>query len=128
MESYILSNIPRLSRMILSNNSINSIASDAFNKCPRLIEIDLSNNLISHITNDTFLNIGPKITRIILNNNLIELLQWNQLPSTLRTIELSNNLITRIDSAFKSNIKYVKVLFFLLTLNHILLYSRKFYR
>lgn len=73
--------------MILSNNSINSIASDAFNKCPRLIEIDLSNNLISHITNDTFLNIGPKITRIILNNNFIELLQWNQLSSTLRTIE-----------------------------------------
>ncbi|XP_040278592.1 trophoblast glycoprotein-like [Bufo bufo] len=86
-----------LTTLLLTNNNIRAIESEAFVDLPNLTTLDLSNNPLESLSNSTFFGLG-QLETLKLNNALREVAQnqlfnspWTEVLRNLRTLELTGN-------------------------------------
>ena len=87
----------RLEDLDLSNNKIEYIESGTFDPLINLIEINLRNNKIAKIEQNLFLKIA-KLNHIFISTNKLTNLPTTWLPSTLTTLYIEYNNITRLSN------------------------------
>lgn len=107
MDSYVFQDSRHLNTLLLSHNSIESLASDGFAKCVELEHLDLSGNHIKS-TNRSLLAVNSLVS-VNLSYNLLAVLEWTELPESLKTLDVSNNRIAVLSMAYDSRIRNVKV-------------------
>ena len=87
----------RLEDLDLSNNKIDYIRSGTFDPLINLIKINLRKNKLTKIEQNLFLKIA-KLNHIVISNNKLTNLPTTWLPSTLTTLYIEYNNITRLSS------------------------------
>lgn len=107
VESYVFSDLPRLVEISLAHNSIDRLAQDSFAKCPKLRQIDLSANFLPKL----FGAISGLLSlrRLNLSSNLIEILQWSEIPVSTSHLEITDNHIALVGTAANSRIKVAQL-------------------
>lgn len=100
--------MPRLIELDLSYNTIDHLADDAFIKCPKLHQLDLSGNYLTNF-NAAFQPL-QNLNRLNASYNMVQLLQWDELPIAMTHLDLSNNQITLLSTTQQSRIRHVQVI------------------
>uniref|UniRef100_A0A0K0EJS2 TIR domain-containing protein n=1 Tax=Strongyloides stercoralis TaxID=6248 RepID=A0A0K0EJS2_STRER len=110
IDSFIFSNCKKLKKLYLKNNRITQISKDAFKDSNSLSILDISNNYLDNFGPD-----GGAIGRlrnlksIDISNNLIEILNWNEIPSSLLSINLEGNRIVMLSIVDNTKINVKKI-------------------
>lgn len=111
IDNYVFSDSAHLKDLILSNNHIKAINNNAFERCPRLKKLDLSKNQLSKL--ETSLIHIRSLQNLNLSYNNFDHLEWNEIPSELHNLYISNNNIRTISKINKSSVKILNVSQFL---------------
>lgn len=113
LQSQIFKNLGllNLQRVFLREAKISRIDREAFREMRILVEVDLSLNLLTSIEKGTF-DGNERLMAIILNDNPIKELCSYQFPvlNHLRTLELRNCNLSRIDHLAFQNVKNIEKL------------------
>jgi Leucine-rich repeat (LRR) protein len=91
-----------LTTLLLANNAIRRIDQKPFQSQAQLVTLDMSNNNIENVTSDWFLT-TQRLQVILLNRNQIRTINMTSMSSPLPSLvrlNLSDNLLTRVDSIF----------------------------
>ncbi|VDK66096.1 unnamed protein product [Onchocerca ochengi] len=108
IDSYIFSDMPRLIELDLSFNTIDYLAEDAFSKCPKLRQLDLSGNYLTNFNGA--IHELQNLKRLNASFNMIQLLQWDEFPSTMTHLEMTNNQITLLGATQQqSRIRHIQL-------------------
>ncbi|KAI2804927.1 Leucine Rich Repeat [Blomia tropicalis] len=99
-----LKSLQALRQLLLKNNRIKQIDSDAFHQCSRTLEVlDLSQNLLSRMPREA-LSPLRQIVKVNMHDNLIDKLNQLDLRGwchTLKSLTLSKNNLQSIEGAFE---------------------------
>uniref|UniRef100_A0A0N5A5C4 TIR domain-containing protein n=1 Tax=Parastrongyloides trichosuri TaxID=131310 RepID=A0A0N5A5C4_PARTI len=97
IDSFVFSNCKKLKRLYLENNRISQISKDAFKEDNSLNILDLSNNYLDNFGVDGSVIEKLKSLKILsFDNNLMEILNWNEIPISLQELSIEGNRIVMI--------------------------------
>ena len=95
----IIHNCSRVLSLNLAGNGIIHLAAGPFRKCANLRVLYLTGNAIRRIASELFMGLG-RLQRLFLNENELKFIESNlfyRYLSSLDTLDLSNNKITKLD-------------------------------
>jgi hypothetical protein len=89
-----------LQTLILADNALHSLPTEAFSSLLVLEELDVRSNHLAEIDSDAFRSGPPRLSRLLLADNQLSNVPYQQLASLrmLRTLDLANNNIMRLHS------------------------------
>uniref|UniRef100_A0A0K0F742 Toll-like receptor TOL-1 (projected from Caenorhabditis elegans ortholog tol-1) n=1 Tax=Strongyloides venezuelensis TaxID=75913 RepID=A0A0K0F742_STRVS len=110
IDSFVFSNCKKLKRLYLRNNRITQISKDAFRGSNSLSILDISNNYLDNFGPDGGAIDKLKNLRTLdFSNNLVEILNWSEIPPTLQDINLEGNRIVMLSIVDNTKINVKKI-------------------
>ncbi|CEF67983.1 Toll/interleukin-1 receptor homology (TIR) domain and Leucine-rich repeat and Leucine-rich repeat, typical subtype-containing protein [Strongyloides ratti] len=110
IDSFIFSNCRKLKRLYLKNNRITQLSKDAFKDSNSLSILDISNNYLDNFGPDGGAIEKLKNLRTLdFSNNLIEILNWNEIPPLLHDLNLEGNRIVMLSIVDSTKINVKKI-------------------